>query len=639
MAKKVYTSKEELDQDRRELADKFENGELPNYLHDYFDERELNRLHGEIARQRHINKYTYSTEERINYVKNREKEFWENNETEIIKVPRTIGKHLTPIYEEPLRNEKNVEEEYCLSEDERRALVHLCEDDLYLFAVRYFPHYLKRPSSVLHKYIYNTLSRELGSKSLSKKERKGLKYAIAAPRGNSKSTLVSNIFPIWCVCFSKKRFIIIVSNTAGQAEDFLTDIKIELENNAKLLEDFPHVCGRGSRWRTEEIITNNDIKIRALGTGSQIRGRRFGIYRPDLLIGDDLENQDQIRSESLRDFIRFTWFNKDVLFAGGEEGSEMDIFIVGTILGKDSLLNALLNPEEYPGWKCRRFKSVIKFSNSALWDDWTEIYKNRFDAERLDTALQFFEDHKEEMLEGTEILWPEGRSYYKLMENFVNDRSAFESEDQNSPIDITKILILKDELNWDDFRNREQIVKVLPKCHYFGALDPSLGKKSTSGDYSCITTLARDPASGYIFVVDFDIKRRSVDEQITAILKNHERYKYKSFAVETNAFQLVVADNLKKISRESGAYIHVIELQHYHDKKMRIEGMIPFIKDGTLVFDSYRYKTNRQYNLAIDQLLTFTGENDRHDDAPDSLEMAFTIAKKPKFRLITKSNL
>jgi predicted phage terminase large subunit-like protein len=165
-----------------------------------------------------------------------------------------------------------------------------------------------------------------------------------------------------------------------------------------------------------------------------------------------------------------------------------------------------------------------------------------------------------------------------------------------------------------------------------------LGKKASSGDYSCIVTIARDTKSGYLFVVDINIKRRSVDDQIDAILNNHIKYNYKLFGVETNAAQYVIKENLRKKSIAEGIYIPLKEIENYQDKKMRVEGIIPLLMDGTIVFDKNKYDNNQQYNLGIEQLCTFTGENDRHDDFCDALEMTVRIAKANRFKMITLQN-
>jgi len=63
---------------------------------------------------------------------------------------------------------------------------------------------------------------------------------------------------------------------------------------------------------------------------------------------------------------------------------------------------------------------------------------------------------------------------------------------------------------------------------------------------------------------------------------------------------------------------------------------VPLLLDGTIIFDSHADTHSQGYNLAIEQIVTFTGENDKHDDGPDSLSSCVTIAKKKRFRLITK---
>ena len=586
---------------KEQLESKFSGG-LPRYLEDYFETQEPQQ---------------YQSEE----------EFWKNNKTEIVKRRRATNH---PVFKEASRNTERVEEDRELTKEEISILIQLCENDMYLFAIRYFPHYLKKPSSRLHKFIYDLLSTELNSE-----RSKGFKWAVAAPRGNAKSSLISAIFPLWCICYNKKRFIVLVSDTAGQAEDFLADIKREILHNEKLQKDFPYICGEGPTWRANEIITNNNVKMLALGSGNQIRGRRFGIYRPDLVIGDDIENSDDNRSKSKRDFLRYEWFEKDVLFVGGEEGTVTDIVIIGTIIGSESLLNALSNPMEYPDWNRKIFKAVYKFSNSPLWDHWAKLYRDRFDDNRIETAKKFFDENKEEMLDGTEVLWPEGDPYYNNMIEMYFRPAAFETEKQNSGLDPTKILVKLDQLHFANFNDKEihNVLKNKARAIRYGALDPSLGKKADSGDFSCIVSLIKDIKTGYLFVDEIEMKRHSVDEQINSIIASHKRFKYKLFGIETNAFQYVVAEDLRK---QSGRTIPIKELNNYHDKKLRFEGIIPFLLDGTIIFDSYKYDNNQQYRSAIEQLCLFTGIDDANDDFPDALEMAVRIARVKKFKRLTK---
>ena len=182
-----YESVDDLRNHREELADKYD-GNLPAYLEDFFDEEENKHIKSEFFKERAIRKYKATPEERREFIKGKEEEFWEDNEFEIVKKKKTVRDSVEPIYEEPLRNEEILEEERDLTKDEIRILKSICERDLYLFAMRYFKHYLKKPSSKLHKFLYDTISREFNKNRI-----KGFKRAVAAPRANAKCEKHDNI--------------------------------------------------------------------------------------------------------------------------------------------------------------------------------------------------------------------------------------------------------------------------------------------------------------------------------------------------------------------------------------------------------------------------------------------------------------
>ncbi len=62
---------------------------------------------------------------------------------------------------------------------------------------------------------------------------------------SAKSTVVSLIYVLWCICHARARFIVLISDTAEKACEFLDHIKYELVENALLVEDYPEVCEKG----------------------------------------------------------------------------------------------------------------------------------------------------------------------------------------------------------------------------------------------------------------------------------------------------------------------------------------------------------------------------------------------------------
>src|SRR5699024_5965338 len=95
-------------------------------------------------------------------------------------------------------------------------------DDFEFFARTYFPHYVQFDNSELHDYLYATLPAVVAQPT-------GVHQAIAAPRGEAKSTIVGMIFIIWCVVTARKHYMCLIMDTFEQAAEHLESIKAELE--------------------------------------------------------------------------------------------------------------------------------------------------------------------------------------------------------------------------------------------------------------------------------------------------------------------------------------------------------------------------------------------------------------------------
>ncbi|EGM2549157.1 hypothetical protein ACPSQE_001777, partial [Campylobacter jejuni] len=131
--------------------------------------------------------------------------------------------------------------------------------DFDYFARTYFPHYFTiKGECGLHLHL-----NEVFTKIALKKESKGEKHAIAAPRAHGKSTYTSQLFPLWCLVFNYKSFIVEISDAVELMEGMLEAIKAELEDNPHLKLDFPEVVGIGKTWRVGEFVSNNGVKIKA----------------------------------------------------------------------------------------------------------------------------------------------------------------------------------------------------------------------------------------------------------------------------------------------------------------------------------------------------------------------------------------
>lgn len=490
--------------------------------------------------------------------------------------------------------------------------------DLEYFGRAYLSHYFVRESPDFHgeldtiwsEGVLKSLNPATHAKEISRA--KGCRRAIEAPRGHAKSTTFTFKDALHASVYKYKHYIIMLSDSSEQAEGFLGDVKTELEDNAALIEDFGEL--KGKVWKTSVILLASGTKIEAIGSGKKIRGRRHKQWRPDLIILDDIENDENVNTLEQRKKLS-NWFYKAVSKAGD---TYTDIVYIGTLLHYDSLLAKVSKNPEY---KSVKYRGVISFAiNNSLWDAWEAIYTDLSNDSRQEDALNFFESNREEMLEGTAVLWEAKLSYYDLMIIRVSEGvSSFNSEIQNDPIDPDSCTFNEE---WLDFYDSNPPDFSAPYFIFFGANDPSLGKNKKS-DTSSIIVIAKDTRTGYMYVLIASVERRTPDVIIVDAIETSKRLKidyrkglYK-FGVETVQFQYFFKDVMIQRAAEAGEYLPIEEIQSVQNKDMRIQSLQPLVKNGYIKF-SEKHKT------LLQQMKEYP--MGRNDDAPDGLQMAVKLA-------------
>ena len=504
--------------------------------------------------------------------------------------------------------------------------------DMEFFGRAYFPHYFSKPSPEFHRELDAIWQQGVlkGRYPLTAADTKmisrlpGTRRAVAAPRGHAKSTNLTFKGTMHSTLYGYKHYPIIISDSSEQAEGFLDNIRVEFEENTAILEDFGVLAG--SVWRSNVLLTKTNIKIEAIGSGKKIRGRKHRNWRPDLIILDDVENDENVRTPEQRKKLK-DWFDKAVSKCGDDY---TDIIYIGTLLHYDSLLAKTL---ANPAYRSIKYKAVIRFSQADdLWQQWETIFTDLSNDDREADALAFFQAHKEAMLEGTQVLWEEKLSYYDLMVMRVSEGEAsFNSEEQNEPINPDDCLFMEE---WFDYYNEAEVNFGDPAFDFFGFIDPSLGKTKRS-DFSAIVTLAKHKGSGYMYVVDADIERRHPDRIIADVLAKERWLRasfghgYRKLGAETNQFQWFLKEELAKASAKAGLYLPIEEVQQTSDKVMRIQTLQPDVKNKYIKF-------NRRHKRLLEQLTQFP--MGAHDDGPDALEGARSIAKRVKrFRIVNRA--
>lgn len=173
--------------------------------------------------------------------------------------------------------------------------------------------------------------------------------AVAAPRAHAKTTAGTIAYTLCSVLFREAKFVVIVSDTETQAAMFLGNIKQELSENEHIIELFGlKKDEKGVIFEKEsetDIILkfqdNAEFRIVAKGAEQKLRGLNWNGTRPDLVIGDDLENDELVMNKDRRAKLR-RWFFGALLPVLSPKGK---VRIWGTILHSDSLLESFMPAE------------------------------------------------------------------------------------------------------------------------------------------------------------------------------------------------------------------------------------------------------------------------------------------------------
>lgn len=467
----------------------------------------------------------------------------------------------------------------------------------------YFPHYGTAEPSELHKYLYRRLPQIVNSKG-------GQRDAIAASRGEAKSTKVSMSFVLWTVVTGIKWYPVIIMDAFEQAAEMLEAIKAELEANPRLASDFPEVAGQGKVWRAGVIVTANGRKIEAFGSAKKIRGRRHGAHRPDLAVMDDIENDENVTTPAQRDKLQ-RFVTASVLNLGPPDDS-MDAILIGTVLHYDSVLARFLRN---PLWNRKVFKAIMQWpANMDLWDQFEELLLNAETPQAGEAAaMALYEQRQAEMDAGAQVSWPALRPLVKLMIKRAREgHEAFDSEQQNDPTAGEDAPFANSIHFW---------VNRLAEWIFYGACDPSLGLKGTGAgtgrrDPSAIGVGGYQRVTGVMDVVEARIKKRTPDRIISDIIEFQREYCCIVWGVEAVQFQEFLRTELVKRSAQAGVPVPARALKPIADKVLRIESLQPHMHNGLI-----RLHSSQQ--TLVDQFRHFPKAD--HDDGPDMVQMLWML--------------
>ncbi|MBN1436195.1 MAG: phage terminase large subunit family protein [Sedimentisphaerales bacterium] len=298
-------------------------------------------------------------------------------------------------------------------------------------------------------------------------------FALAMPRGSGKTVLMQ-MACLWSALSGATEFVCLIASSADRAKDLLENIKVWLETNPLLAEDFPEVTfpiraleritnrqkgqkheGTPTRieWSADKIVLPTIAGSCASGVviscsgmkGSEIRGQNYAradgkVVRPQLVMVDDPQTTESAWSPS-QSQRREAILAGDVLGMAGP-GKKISGLMACTVIRPGDMADNILDRDKHPEWQGERTKMVYVFpQDEKLWAKYAEIrgdsLRNGGDGGE---ATEFYRENREAMDTGAVIAWPQRHNNDELsaiqhaMNLKLRDEAAFFAEYQNEPI-------------------------------------------------------------------------------------------------------------------------------------------------------------------------------------------------------------
>lgn len=387
------------------------------------------------------------------------------------------------------------------------------------------------------------------------------------------------------VMMGKKKNVIMVSATVTDAERLLLPYKSILETNNRIRNDYGMQESIGN-WTSKEFITKAGISFRALGAGQSPRGTRKDEVRPDLILVDDIDTDEEIRNPDRID-QKVDWV-MEALYGTRSISNPLLFIVCGNIIGKKTTVTEL-------GKKADVFE-VINIRDKNGKSTWPA--KNT--EEMIDRVL-------------SKISYRAGQKEY--FNNPMKEGKVFKS------------------LVYGKAPKLSSCEKVIVYA------DPSTSNKDKSGGNAsakAVVIVGLKDFRFYIYWVRVDQTNNSrfvgwLFDAHDFLVKNEVDIKIVNIennSLQDSHYEQVILPEIRRQSKVRRTRLPIKpDTRAKSDKFFRIEGTLePPHRDGALVFDE-KIKDTPDMERAEEQMMDVS-PNSKTMDFPDALEGAVWLLQK-----------
>ena len=186
--------------------------------------------------------------------------------------------------------------------------------------------------------------------------------AIGIPRGFAKSTLMK-IFCCYCLMFTRHTFILVIGNVDANAANIIKDIQSMLDADHAVRyfgspKDDVHVDRQDFK---HFIYQGKSCIMKAKGGRTSVRGINVDHRRPDVILMDDVQDEENAKSEIESEALS-TWIVGTLLPTVSHNGA-INLFVGNTYDHDGSILKKLVRDPEW-----------VSLTLAAILDDGTSLW-------------------------------------------------------------------------------------------------------------------------------------------------------------------------------------------------------------------------------------------------------------------------
>ncbi|MNB92243.1 hypothetical protein D3C87_725640 [compost metagenome] len=188
--------------------------------------------------------------------------------------------------------------------------------------------------------------------------------ALGLPRGFGKTTVVK-LFILYCVLFTNRQFILIMSATATLAENIISDVADMLDerNIKQVFGDWNLGLEKNTNAVKKFGFRGRNIIIAGLGAGGSVRGLNMKNARPDVMIFEDVQSRESADSQEVSDKL-YKWMLGTAMKAKSPKGC-LTLFIGNMYPTPHSILKKL---KANPNW-IKFIAGGILENGQSLWEE------------------------------------------------------------------------------------------------------------------------------------------------------------------------------------------------------------------------------------------------------------------------------